>query len=496
MEQNRAVMVRIGELWLKSEPVKKQFMLALTRNIKAAMETQEIEYSLEEYRGRILIFGDPEKIAPIAARIFGIVDVSICETTTNLPEDMAKTALKFAEKKLKPGMRFAVRARRQHVSGFTSQQLAGMIADVIWEKIPDFVVDLDNPEYEVFVEAREYGGIVYDERIPGQGGLPLGTAGRAAALLSSGIDSPVAAWLKYEATLQEISGARELLDDPAMEDMAQEELTRLLMKKEKEETELKGYLIVQDPNDKRNVIMEIRPGTGGDEAGLFGALLLRMYTRYAERRGFKVQYTSITDSEVGGIKEAVFMLQGVGAFSRMKFESGVHRVQRVPATESQGRIHTSTATVAVLPEIDDIDDVIDLNDLRIDVYRSSGHGGQCVNTTDSAVRITHLPSGLVVTCQNEKSQLKNREAAMKVLKSRLHEMRRAERDAAYAGERKGQLGTGDRSERIRTYNFPQGRVTDHRINLTLYKIDAIMDGELDEIIDALTIALREQEGKE
>ncbi|NLC90325.1 tRNA uracil 4-sulfurtransferase ThiI [Methanocorpusculum bavaricum] len=195
MEQNRAVMVRIGELWLKSEPVKKQFMLALTRNIKAAMETQEIEYSLEEYRGRILIFGDPEKIAPIAARIFGIVDVSICETTTNLPEDMAKTALKFAEKKLKPGMRFAVRARRQHVSGFTSQQLAGMIADVIWEKIPDFVVDLDNPEYEVFVEAREYGGIVYDERIPGQGGLPLGTAGRAAALLSSGIDSPVAAWL-------------------------------------------------------------------------------------------------------------------------------------------------------------------------------------------------------------------------------------------------------------------------------------------------------------
>ncbi|MEA5038087.1 putative tRNA sulfurtransferase [bioreactor metagenome] len=195
MEQNRAVMVRIGELWLKSEPVKKQFMLALTRNIKAALETQEIEYSLEEYRGRILIFGDPEKIAPIVARIFGIVDVSICETTSNLPEDMAKTALKFAEKKLKPGMRFAVRARRQHVSGFTSQQLAGMIADIIWEKIPDFVVDLDDPDYEIFVEAREYGGIVYDERIPGQGGLPLGTAGRAAALLSAGIDSPVAAWL-------------------------------------------------------------------------------------------------------------------------------------------------------------------------------------------------------------------------------------------------------------------------------------------------------------
>lgn len=195
MEQNRALMVRIGELWLKSEPVKKQFMLALTKNIKTALDTQEIEYSIEEYRGRILIFGDAERIAPIVSRIFGIVDVSICETTTNKPEDMAKIALKFAEKKLKPGMSFAVRARRQHVKEYTSQQLAGMIADVIWEKIPDFEVDLDDPEYEIFVEAREYGGIVYDERIEGQGGLPLGTAGRAAALISSGIDAPVAAWL-------------------------------------------------------------------------------------------------------------------------------------------------------------------------------------------------------------------------------------------------------------------------------------------------------------
>ncbi len=195
MEQNRAVMVRIGELWLKSEPVKKQFMLALTRNIKAALDTQEIPYTLEEYRGRLLISGDAAKIAPVVSRIFGIVDVSICEITTNHPEDMAKTALKFAETKLKSGMRFAVRARRQHVSGFTSQQLAGMIADTIWETTPDFMVDLDNPEYEIFVEAREYGGIVYDERIAGQGGLPLGTAGRAVALLSAGIDSPVAAWL-------------------------------------------------------------------------------------------------------------------------------------------------------------------------------------------------------------------------------------------------------------------------------------------------------------
>ena len=188
-------MVRIGELWLKSEPVKKQFMLSLTRNIRAALEIQNIEYTIEEYRGRILIFGDPEKIAPVVARIFGIVDVSICETTTNLPEDMARSALNFAEKKLRPGMRFAVRARRQHINGFTSQQLARMVADVIWEKIPGFVVDLDDPEYEIFVEAREYGGIVYDERIPGQGGLPLGTAGKAVCLLSAGIDSPVAAWL-------------------------------------------------------------------------------------------------------------------------------------------------------------------------------------------------------------------------------------------------------------------------------------------------------------
>jgi len=195
MEQNRAVMVRIGELWLKSEPVKKQFMLALTRNIRAALEAHTIEYTLEEYRGRILIFGDPEKIAPVVSRIFGIVDVSICETTTNQPQDIAECALRFAEKKLRPGMRFAVRARRQHISGFTSQQLARMVADVIWEKIPGFVVDLDDPEYEIFVEAREYGGIVYDERIPGQGGLPLGTAGKAVCLLSAGIDSPVAAWL-------------------------------------------------------------------------------------------------------------------------------------------------------------------------------------------------------------------------------------------------------------------------------------------------------------
>ena len=309
------------------------------------------------------------------------------------------------------------------------------------------------------------------------------------------LEEPVAHWQSHLALLDEMEGAKELASDPAMKDEAENEIRLLEEKIAQSEEALRLYLLPQDPNDKRNVIMEIRPGAGGDEASLFGALLLRMYVRYAERRGYRVQYTSLTDTELGGIKEAVFMLQGTGAFSRMKFESGVHRVQRVPSTESQGRIHTSTATVAVLPEMDDVDADVDMNDLRIDVYRSSGHGGQYVNTTDSAVRITHLPTGLVVTCQNEKSQLKNREQALKVLKSRLFELRRAERDAKYAGQRKGQLGTGDRSERIRTYNFPQGRVTDHRINLTLYRIDEIMDGDLDEVIDALTIAWQKEQGE-
>lgn len=310
----------------------------------------------------------------------------------------------------------------------------------------------------------------------------------------SDLDAPCEDFLQYRTLQKQREDARHLLADPDLKEEAERELTALDEKLEALCAALKKHLIPQDPNDKRNVIVEVRPGAGGDEAGLFGAMLVRMYVRYAEKRGYQVEMMDYQDTEVGGIKEAAFMLKGRGAFSRMKFESGVHRVQRVPQTESQGRIHTSTATVAVLPEMDDVDTYVDPNDCRIDVYRSSGHGGQCVNTTDSAVRITHLPTGLVVTCQNEKSQIKNREQAMKVLKSRLYDLRKQERDAAYAGERKGQLGTGDRSERIRTYNFPQGRVSDHRINLTLYQIDSIMEGDLDGIIDALTIAAHGEAG--
>ncbi|MDO5021947.1 MAG: peptide chain release factor 1 [Eubacteriales bacterium] len=307
------------------------------------------------------------------------------------------------------------------------------------------------------------------------------------------LEEPLAVWEKYKGIEDSLSQAKELLSDPAMEELAEEEINTLSKEEENLHKKLKEYLIPQDPDDKRNVIIEIRPGAGGDEAGLFAGILLRMYTRYADRKGFTVDINAVTDNTVGGIKEAVLTIKGVGAFSRLKFESGVHRVQRVPATESQGRIHTSTATVAVLPEMDEVDVEINQNDLRVDVYRSSGHGGQSVNTTDSAVRITHLPTGLVVTCQNEKSQLKNKETALKVLASRLYDIKRSERDEKYAAQRRGQLGTGDRSERIRTYNFPQGRVTDHRINLTLYKIDDVTDGDLDEIIDALTVAMREEQ---
>jgi peptide chain release factor 1 len=252
--------------------------------------------------------------------------------------------------------------------------------------------------------------------------------------------------------------------------------------------ELKVLLLPKDPNDDKNVIMEIRAGTGGEEASLFGADLLRMYMRFAERQRWKIEEIDMNYTDLGGVKECVFMISGKGAYSKLKYESGAHRVQRVPETESQGRIHTSAATVAVLPEAEDVDVELNMNDIKVDTYRAGGAGGQYVNRTDSAVRMTHIPTGIVVTCQDEKSQLKNKEKALKVLKSRLYDYYQGQADAEYAKSRKSQVGTGDRSERIRTYNFPQGRVTDHRINMTLYSLESFLDGDMMQIIEALRLA--------
>lgn len=273
--------------------------------------------------------------------------------------------------------------------------------------------------------------------------------------------------------------------DPDMISLAKAEFAEAKEKLAILNDEIKILLLPKDPNDEKNVIIEIRAGAGGDEAGIFAAELERMYMRYAEDRRWKVELLSENDNGVGGIKEAIFMITGNGAYSRLKYESGIHRVQRVPQTESQGRVHTSTATVAVLPEVEDVEVQIDPNDLRIDVYRSSGHGGQSVNTTDSAVRVTHLPTGLVVTCQDGKSQLSNKEQAIKVLKSRLYDMELAKQQSEIDENRRAQVGSGDRSGKIRTYNFPQGRITDHRIPITIYKIDSFMNGEIDEIVDSI-----------
>ena len=276
-------------------------------------------------------------------------------------------------------------------------------------------------------------------------------------------------------------------DDDDFKEMILEDISSLNEQKEGLEQEIKILLIPKDPNDDKNVIVEIRAGVGGDEAALFAGDLLRMYTRYAERNRWKVEMLSTNEIGIGGYKEAVFSIQGKGAYSRLKYESGTHRVQRIPDTESSGRIHTSAITVAVLPEAEDVEVNIDPNDLRIDVYRSSGNGGQSVNTTDSAVRITHIPSGLVVACQDEKSQLKNKDKALKILKARLFEIEQRKQQEAIASNRKSQIGSGDRSERIRTYNFPQGRVTDHRVGLTLYKLNDVLDGDIDEFIDTLIV---------
>ena len=302
-------------------------------------------------------------------------------------------------------------------------------------------------------------------------------------------------WQKYmkemgemEPIVKEYKHSKEIFemeDDEELREMAREEIKELEAGIEKSQEELKILLLPKDPNDEKNVILEVRAGTGGDEAALFGGDLMRMYLRYAERRRWKTEIIDVNDTGIGGVKEAVIMIKGKGAYSRLKFESGVHRVQRVPETESSGRIHTSAASIAVLPEVDDVEVKIDPNDVRVDVYRASGNGGQCVNTTDSAVRLTHIPTGLVVTCQDEKSQIKNKDKAFKVLKARLYDLMLQEQNDKISAERRSQVGSGDRSERIRTYNFPQGRVTDHRINVTIYKLENFLDGDLDEIIDAL-----------
>ncbi len=293
---------------------------------------------------------------------------------------------------------------------------------------------------------------------------------------------------EYKKVSETIEEAKQMLEeklDKEFREMVELELDEGKQKIEKFKDELKLLLLPKDPNDEKNVIVEIRGGAGGDEAALFAANLLRMYSRYAERNRWHVEMMSSSPTDIGGYKEVSFMIEGQGAYSRLKFESGVHRVQRIPSTESGGRIHTSTVTVAVLPEVEDVEVEIGANDLRIDVFRAGGPGGQCVNTTDSAVRITHLPTGLVVSCQDEKSQHKNKDKAMKILRSRLYDAMQAQQHAEIAEARKSQVGTGDRSERIRTYNFPQGRVSDHRIGLTLHKLEAVLDGTLDEIIDAL-----------
>ncbi len=301
----------------------------------------------------------------------------------------------------------------------------------------------------------------------------------------------VEAYKEYKQCKQNAEDSLAMLEeesDEEMRELAKEELNESKERITELEHELKILLLPKDPNDDKNVIVEIRAGAGGDEAALFAAEIYRMLVHYAESKHWKVELISVNENGIGGFKECVFMINGQGAYSRLKYESGVHRVQRVPETESGGRIHTSTITVAIMPEAEEVDVELDMNDCKFDVFRASGNGGQCVNTTDSAVRLTHIPTGIVISCQDEKSQLKNKDKALKVLRARLYELEREKQHDAEAEARKSQVGTGDRSEKIRTYNFPQGRVTDHRIKLTLHKLDSILGGDLDEIIDSLIAA--------
>jgi len=314
----------------------------------------------------------------------------------------------------------------------------------------------------------------------------------------SDITPIVEKYRQYKAARQAIDEGKIMLEEESDKDfkeMVRAEIDEAESNIETYQEELKVLLLPKDPNDDKNVIIEIRGGAGGDEAALFAASLMRMYSMYAENKNWKIDIMNSNETDIGGYKEVSFMIEGQGAYSRFKFESGVHRVQRVPSTESSGRIHTSTVTVAVLPEVEDVEVEINANDLRIDVFRAGGPGGQCVNTTDSAVRITHIPTGVVVSCQDEKSQHKNKDKAMKILRSRVYEMVQEQQHAEIAQDRKSQVGTGDRSERIRTYNFPQGRVTDHRIGLTLHRIEAIMNGDLDDVMDALITAAQSEKLK-